>query len=73
MINKNLYITLVNPIPVRDSHAFLSIRYQLTNEQAQGFIAKRDFVNITARQYRDDTAILAAQACVYPSMPPRDK
>lgn len=47
--------------------------YQLTNEQAQGFIAKRDFVNITARRYIDNTAILAAQACEYPRMPPKDK
>jgi hypothetical protein len=49
------------------------ISYQLTNEQAQGFIAKRDFVNITARRFIDNIAILAAQACVYPKMPPRDK
>ena len=32
----------------------LLIRYQMTNEQAQGIIAKRDFVNITTRRYIDD-------------------
>ncbi len=52
---------------------FISVRYQLTNEQAQGIIAKRDFVNITTRRFIDDVAILAAQACVYPQMPPKDK
>ncbi len=52
---------------------FFSISYQLTNEQAHGFIAKRDFVNITVRQFIDDIAILAAQACFYPQMPPIDK
>jgi hypothetical protein len=49
------------------------ISYQLTNIQAQGFIAKRDFVNITARKFIDDIAILAAQTCFYPQMPPTDK
>jgi len=48
-------------------------RYQLTNEQAQGIIAKRDFVNITTRRFIDDTAILAAQACNYSKMPAKDK
>ncbi len=52
---------------------FISVRYQLTNEQAQGIIAKRDFVNITTRRFIDDVAILAAQACVYPQMPQKDK
>ncbi|CAF4274721.1 unnamed protein product, partial [Rotaria magnacalcarata] len=33
----------------------LYITYQLTNEQAQGFIAKRDFVNLTVRRFIDDT------------------
>jgi hypothetical protein len=47
--------------------------YQSTNEQIQGFIAKRDFVNITVRRFIDDIAILAAQACLYPKMPSRDK
>ncbi|CAF1331396.1 unnamed protein product [Rotaria magnacalcarata] len=50
----------------------LYISYQLTNEQAQGIIAKRDFVNLSARRFIDDVAILAAQACVYPQMPPKD-
>ncbi len=49
------------------------VSHQVTNEQAQGIIAKRDFVNITTRRYIDDVAILAAQACVYPQMPPKDK
>ena len=49
------------------------IRYQITNEQAQGIIAKRDFVNITTRRFIDDVAILAAQACVYAAMPVKDK
>lgn len=52
---------------------FLLIRYQMTNEQAQGIIAKRDFVNLTTRRYIDDIAILAATACVYPQMPAKDK
>jgi hypothetical protein len=47
--------------------------YQLINEQAQGIIAKRDFVNLTIRRYIDDVAILAAQACDYPQMPAKDK
>ncbi|CAF2818102.1 unnamed protein product [Rotaria sp. Silwood2] len=50
----------------------LYITYQLTNEQAQGFIAKRDFVNLTIRRLIDDIAILAAQACSYPKMPPNN-
>ncbi|CAF4295014.1 unnamed protein product [Rotaria socialis] len=50
----------------------LYISYQLTNEQAQGIIAKRDFVNLSTRRFIDDVAILAAQACVYPQMPPKD-
>lgn len=53
-------------------HHDLYIAYQLTNEQAQGIIAKRDFVNITARRFIDDVAILAAQACNYPKMPAKD-
>jgi hypothetical protein len=44
-------------------------RYQLTNEQAQGLISKRDFVNLTARRSMDDVVMLAAQACVYSKMP----
>ncbi len=52
---------------------FLCIRYQLTNEQAQGIIAKRDFVNIVTRRYIDDVAVLGAQACIYPQMPGKDK
>jgi hypothetical protein len=47
--------------------------YQSTDEQVHGFIAKRDFVNITARRFIDDIAILAAQACLYPPMPSQDK
>ena len=47
--------------------------YQLTNEQAQGIIAKRDFVNLTTRRYIDDTALLAAEACLYPGMPSKEK
>lgn len=58
---------------VGDLGLFFLDRYQLTNEQVQGFIAKRDFVNLTARRYIDNVAILAAQACVYPRMPPQDK
>ncbi|CAF0922407.1 unnamed protein product [Rotaria sp. Silwood1] len=50
----------------------LYITYQMTNEQAQGIIAKRDFVNISTRRFIDDVAIIAAQACVYPQMPPKD-
>lgn len=53
-------------------HSNLFIAYQLTNEQAQGLIAKRDFVNITARRYVDEVAILAAQACVHSRMPQKD-
>lgn len=53
-------------------HSDLFITYQMTNEQAQGLISKRDFVNITARQYEENRTILAAQACLYSSMPPRD-
>jgi hypothetical protein len=49
------------------------ISYQLTNEQAQGFIAKRDFVNITTRKFIDNIAILGAQACFYSQMPPTNK
>jgi hypothetical protein len=52
---------------------FFLISYQSTNEQIQGFIAKRDFVNITVRRFIDDIAILAAQACLYPPMPSQDK
>jgi hypothetical protein len=51
----------------------LFVRYQLTNEQAQGIIAKRDFVNIVTRRFIDNVAILAAQACIYPQMPAKDK
>lgn len=36
-------------------------------------VAKRDFVNLSTRRYIDDIAILAAQACVYPQMPAKDK
>ncbi|UJR36274.1 hypothetical protein I4U23_029004 [Adineta vaga] len=50
----------------------LYISYQLINEQAQGIIAKRDFVNISTRRYIDDIAILAGQACNYPKMPAKD-
>ncbi|CAF3412009.1 unnamed protein product [Rotaria socialis] len=50
----------------------LYITYQLTNEQAQGFIAKRDFVNLAVRRFIDDTAILAAQACLHSKMPPNN-
>ncbi|CAF2552833.1 unnamed protein product [Rotaria sp. Silwood2] len=53
-------------------HHDLYITYQLTNEQAQGIIAKRDFVNLNTRRFIDDVAILAAQACVYPQMPPKE-
>ncbi|CAF1514960.1 unnamed protein product, partial [Rotaria sordida] len=53
-------------------HHDLYITYQLTNEQAQGIIAKRDFVNVNTRRFIDDVAILAAQACAYPQMPPKD-
>jgi hypothetical protein len=49
------------------------ISYQLTNEQAQGMISKRDFVNLTTRRFIDDIAILAGQACIHPRMPPKDK
>ena len=49
------------------------ISYQVTNEQAQGIIAKRDFVNLATRRFIDDVAILAAKACVHPHMPPKDK
>ncbi|CAF1537241.1 unnamed protein product [Adineta steineri] len=50
----------------------LYISYQLTGEQAQGFITKRDFVNLTARRCIDGATILAAQACLHPRMPPKD-
>ncbi|CAF3691678.1 unnamed protein product [Rotaria sp. Silwood1] len=50
----------------------LYITYQITNEQAQGFISKRDFVNLTIRRFIDDIAILAAQACHYSKMPPNN-
>jgi hypothetical protein len=53
-------------------HPDLFIGYQMTNEQAQGIIAKRDFVNITTRRFIDDVAVLAAQACIYPQMPAKD-
>ncbi|CAF0882877.1 unnamed protein product [Adineta ricciae] len=53
-------------------HDNLYITYQLTSEQAQGFIAKRDFVNLTIRRFIDDTVILAAQACMHSEMPPKD-
>jgi hypothetical protein len=36
-------------------------------------VAKRDFVNLTTRRFIDDVAILAAQACIYPQRPPKDK
>ena len=52
---------------------FVLIRYQVTNEQAQGIIAKRDFVNVTTRRFIDEVAILAAQACVFPAMPAKDR
>ena len=51
----------------------ISISYQLTSEQAQGMVSKRDFVNLTTRRYIDETAILGAQACIYPQMPEREK
>ncbi|CAF0858913.1 unnamed protein product [Adineta ricciae] len=50
----------------------LYISYQLINEQAQGIIAKRDFVNVSTRRYIDGIAILAGQSCDYPKMPPKD-
>lgn len=45
----------------------------MTSEQAQGFISKRDFVNLTIRRFIDNAALLAAQACVHSDMPPKDK
>jgi len=50
----------------------LYISYQLTNEQAQGIVAKRDFVNLTVRRFIDDVAVLGAQACLHRNMPPKD-
>ncbi|CAF1394559.1 unnamed protein product [Adineta steineri] len=50
----------------------LYVSYQLINEQAQGIIAKRDFVNLSIRRYIDGIAILAGQACNYPPMPAKD-
>ena len=47
--------------------------YQLTNEQAQGLVSKRDFINLTARRVIDGVTLLAAQACLYPQMPLKDK
>ena len=68
-----MYIRYVIDIEFLDLHNETFVSHQVTNEQAQGIIAKRDFVNITTRRYIDDVAILAAQACVYPQMPPKDK
>ncbi len=51
----------------------LLISCQLTSEQAQGLISKRDFVNLAVRRFIDDIAILAGQACVHPKMPPKDE
>ncbi|UJR09821.1 hypothetical protein I4U23_014047 [Adineta vaga] len=53
-------------------HDNLYITYQLTGEQAQGLIAKRDFVNLTIRRFIDDVTVLAAQACLHSEMPPKE-
>ena len=56
---------------VNENRLFRS--YQATNEQAQGMVAKRDFVNLTTRRYIDEIAILGAQACTYAKMPSKDR
>ena len=50
-----------------------NVSYQSTNEQAQGLVSKRDFINLTTRRVIDGVTLLAAQACLYPQLPPTDK